>query len=99
MGSRHKLAENDRLNAVAVKERINTHTHGREYHNRVGKIGLEIGLQYSYMNAIIGKLFGEKYSYSEKALALSSRDLYAFVINNAELLRHAIRSAMAAQLT
>lgn len=99
MGSRHKLAENDRLNAVAVKERINTHTHGREYHNRVGKIGLEIGLQYSYTNAIIGKLFGEKYSYSEKALALSPRDLYAFVINNAELLRHAIRSAMAAQLT
>lgn len=59
MGSRHKLAENDRLNAVAVKERINTHTHGREYHNRVGKIGLEIGLQYSYTNAVIGKLFGE----------------------------------------
>lgn len=98
MGSRHKHAENDRLNAVVVKERINTHTHGREYHNRVGKIGLEIGMPYAYMNTIIGKLFGEKYSYSEKVLALPTRKLYAFVINNTDLLRRTIRDAMAAQL-
>ena len=93
-----ELSEKDKLNAIAVKEPINTHTHGREYHNRVGKIGLEIGMPYAYMNTIIGKLFGEKYSYSEKALALPTRKLYAFVINNTDLLRHTIRAAMAAQL-
>ena len=93
-----ELSEKDKLNAIAVKEPINTHTHGREYHNRVGKIGLEIGMPYAYMNTIIGKLFGEKYSYSEKALALPTRKLYAFVINNTDLLRRTIRDAMAAQL-
>lgn len=41
------------LNAVAVTEKLNTHTHGRDYHNRIGKIGLEIGMEYSYMNTII----------------------------------------------
>ena len=93
-----ELSENDKLNAIAVKEPINTHTHGREYHKRVGKIGLEIGMQYAYMNTIIGKLFGEKYSYSEKVLSLPTRELYAFVINNTDLLRHTVRDAMAAQL-
>ena len=93
-----ELSEKDRLNAIAVKQPINTHVHGREYHNRVGKIGLEIGMPYAYMNTIIGKLFGEKYSYSEKALALSTRELYTFVINNTDTLRRMCRSAMAVQL-
>ena len=93
-----ELSEKDKLNAIAVKEPINTHIHGREYHNRVGKIGMEIGMQYSYMNTIIGKLFGEKYSYSEKVLALATRELYAFVINNTDRLRRVFRDAMAVQL-
>lgn len=93
-----ELSEKDKLNAIAVKEPINTHTHGREYHNRVGKISLEIGMPYAYMNTILGKLFGEKYSYSEKVLALTTRELYAFVINNTDLLRRIFRDAMAAQL-
>ena len=93
-----ELSEKDKLNAIAVKEPINTHTHGREYHNRVGKIGLEIGMPYAYMNTIIGKLFGEKYSYSGKVLALMTRELYAFVINNTDVLRRIFRDAMAAQL-
>ena len=93
-----ELSEADKLNAIAVKEPINTHMHGREYHNRVGKIGLEIEMPYAYMNTIIGKLFGEKYSYSEKVLALTTREIYAFVINNTDILRRAFREAMAAQL-
>ena len=93
-----QLSEKDRLSVVEVKEPINTHVHGREYHNRVGKIGNEIGMTYAYMNTILGKLFGEKYSYSEKILSLPTRQLYAFVINNAELLKHICREAMAVQL-
>lgn len=93
-----QLSEKDRLNAIKIKEPINTHTHGREYHNRVGRIGLEIGMEYAYMNTIIGKLFGDKYGYSEKILSLTTRELYAFVINNMDVLRHICREAMAAQL-
>ena len=93
-----ELSEKDKLNAIKITEPISTTTHGREYHNRVGRIGLEIGMKYSYMNTIIGKLFGEKFGYHEKLLALTTRDLYAFVINNFDVLRRACREAMATQL-
>ena len=93
-----ELSEKDKLNVIKFEEPINTHTHGREHHNRIGRIGLEIGLEYQFINTIIGKLFGNKYNYREKLLALPTRDLYAFVINNFDLLRRAFRDAMAMQL-
>lgn len=93
-----ELSETDKLNAIKISEPISTTTHGREYHNRVGRIGLEIGMPYNYMNTIIGKLFGAKFDYREKVLALTPRELYAFVINNFDLLRRICRSAMAVQL-
>lgn len=93
-----ELSEKDRLNAIKVEEPLNTHVHGREYHNRIGRIGLEIGMEYQHINTIIGRLFGDKSDYREKLLALPTRHLYAFVINNFDLLRRAFREAMAAQL-
>lgn len=93
-----ELSEADRLNAIEVKEPISTHDHGREYHRRVSKLGLEIGMEYSRVNAIICKLFGDAFKYSEKALALSARELYAFVINNSDALRRTFREALAADL-
>ena len=77
---------------------MNTHTHGRDYHNRIGKIGLEIGMEYSYMNTIIRKLFDANFTYSRKILALEPRQVYSFVLNNADRLRHLVREAMAAEL-
>ena len=93
-----ELSEKDRLNAIRFEEQLNTHIHGREYHNRIGRIGLEIGIEYQFINTIIGKLFGDKYDYREKLLALSTRELYSFVINNFDLLRRTFREAMAKQL-
>lgn len=86
------------MNAIAVTEKLNTHTHGRDYHQKVGKIGLEIGMEYSYMNTIIRKLFDKNFKYSRKILALEPREVYAFVINNADRLRHLVREAMAYEL-
>lgn len=86
------------MNAIAVTEKLNTHTHGRYYHQKVGKIGLEIGMEYSYMNTIIRKLFDKNFKYSRKILALEPREVYAFVINNADKLRHLVREAMAYEL-
>lgn len=93
-----ELTEQERLNRISLYEPINTTVHGREYHNRVGRIGLEIGLEYKYTNTIIGKLFGEKFEYREKVLSLTPRELYAFVINNFDTIRRAFREAMAVQL-
>ncbi len=86
------------MNAIAVTEKLNTHTHGRDYHQKVGKIGLEIGMEYSYMNTIIRKLFDKNFKYSRKILALEPREVYAFVINNADRLRHLVRESMAYEL-
>lgn len=86
------------MNAIAVTEKLNTHKHGRDYHQKVGKIGLEIGMEYSYMNTIIRKLFDKNFKYSRKILALEPREVYAFVLNNADKLRHLVREAMAYEL-
>ena len=86
------------MNAIAVTEKLNTHTHGRDHHKQVGKIGLEIGMEYSFMNTILRKLFDVNFTYKRKILALEPRQVYAFILNNADRLRHLVREAMAAEL-
>lgn len=86
------------MNAIAVTEKLNTHTHGRNYHQKIGKIGLEIGMEYSFMNTIIRKLFDKNFKYNKKILTLEPREVYAFVLNNADRLRHLVRDAMAHEL-
>lgn len=83
------------LNDISVTEKLNTHKHGRDYHQKISKIGLEIGMEYSYMNAIIRKLFDKNFKYSKKILALDPREVYAFVLNNADKLQNLVRHAMA----
>ncbi len=92
------LGDRDKFNTITVKETVNTHKLGRDRHHCIGIIGREIGMEYKYMQTIIGKLFGDKYDYSNKLLSLSTRELYAFIINNVDLLRHSVREAMAVQL-
>ena len=86
------------MNTIAVTEKLNTHKHGRDYHNRIGRIGMEIGMEYSYMNTIIRKLFDANYTYNRKILALPPREVYSFVLNNDRRIKHAVREAMAAEI-
>lgn len=83
------------MNTVDVWEKLSTHKHGREYHHQIGRIGLEIGIEYSFMNTIIRKLFDKNFSYNHKIIALEPREVYSFVLNNADRLRHLVREAMA----
>lgn len=87
--------DSNAMNKIAITEKLNTHKHGRDYHQKIGKIGLEIGMEYSYMNTIIRKLFDTGFTYNRKILSLSPREVYAFVLNNADLLKHIVREAMA----
>lgn len=93
-----QISEKDRLNLVEMREPLDTHRHGREYHNRVGRIGQELGMEYANANTMIIKLFGDKRPYHDQLLSMPTRELYAFVINNTDTLRHVFREAMAAQL-
>lgn len=87
------------MNTIDVTETLNTHRHGREYHRRIGQIGLEIGMEYTYMNTIIRKLFDRNFKYNRKILNLEPRLVYSFVLNNADLLRRIIRQAMAVEIS
>ncbi|MBS7008781.1 DEAD/DEAH box helicase [Anaerostipes sp.] len=86
------------MNSIAVSEKLNTHIHGRDYHQKIGQIGLEIGMEYSFMNTIIRKLFDKKFNYSRKVLLLEPREVYSFVLNNADRLKYLVREAMAAEI-
>ena len=87
------------LNDISITEELNTHKHGQDYHHSIGEIGLKISLPYSQMNTIIRRLFSQKVSYSNKILDLETRNVYAFVINNKEKLKHDIQQAMAGDFT
>lgn len=82
------------LNDIRIREKLSTSKHGRQYHHVVGEIGLRIGIEYSKINTIIRRLFFRDTKYNSKILSLDTLSAYAFVINNAEQLRHDIRDAM-----
>lgn len=86
------------MNTINVTEKLDTHKHGREYHHRISTIGLEIGMEYSFMNTIIRKLFDKSFNYTNKILSLEPRDVYSFVLNNDERLKHLVREAMAFEM-
>lgn len=86
------------LNQIAVSEPLSTHKHGRDYHRQVSRLGLEIGMEYSYMNTILRRLFDAGCPCRQKLLALPSREIYAFVLNNTERLRRAVCEALSAEL-
>ena len=86
------------MNFIAISEKLNTHIHGRDYHQKIGQIGLEIGMEYSFMNIIIRKLFDRKFNYSRKVLLLEPREVYSFVLNNADKLKRLVCEAMAAEI-
>ena len=99
-GDVHKLSkeEFDKLNDVSINEPLNTHKHGREFHHEISNIGLKIGLTYDKMNVIVRRLFGENDKYPNRVLNLEIRQLYAFVLNNSDRLKHDILQAMADSL-
>lgn len=90
--------DKESMNTIAVKEKLNTHKHGRDYQQKVNKLAFEVKIEYSYMNTIIRKLFDKNFNYSRKILSLEPRAVYSFVLNNFDLLKHSIREAMAAEL-
>ncbi|MBP5442660.1 MAG: DEAD/DEAH box helicase family protein [Treponema sp.] len=76
---------------------LNTHTHGRQFHHEVGILGVELSLKYEKMITVIRRLFYKnpkvqsgKYS----LLNLGTRELYSFIINNADRLKDDFHEAI-----
>ena len=83
------------LDTVNIWTKLDTHRHGREYHHRVAEIALRVGLEYAQMNTILRRLFDKNTKYANKLLALETREVYAFVLNNAHRIKNDVRQAMA----
>lgn len=69
---------------------LNTHTHGRQFHHEIGILSMEVSLKYEKMNAVFRRVFYKNpkvVSRKISLLNLETRELYAFVINNAALLK------------
>ncbi|MCR5362305.1 MAG: DEAD/DEAH box helicase family protein [Bacteroidales bacterium] len=96
-GDLRKLSQEeiDKLNDIAIREPLNTHRHGRDFHHELSNIALKISLQYDQMNLIARRLFGKKDKYDKKLLNLEPKQLYAFVLNNSDILRNDIQKAIA----
>ena len=96
-GDLRKLSQEEieKLNDIAIREPLNTHRHGREFHHELSQIALKISLQYDQMNLIVRRLFGKKDKYDKKLLNLEPKQLYAFVLNNSDILRDDIQKAIA----
>lgn len=83
------------LNNIDIREKLDTHKHGREFHHCAAEIGLKIHLDYTSICTILQRLFSKQKNYSNRILNLEWHDFYAFVINNKDRLRYAILDAMA----
>lgn len=72
----------DQLTKIDFKDKSSVSELGREYHNRIARLGIKLGLSYTYMNTIVRRLFSRDTTYDNKILSLETKLLYTFVINN-----------------
>ena len=67
---------------------VNTHTHGIELQHNVDAIKKHVGLAYNKTSQILKTLFLKGFGNNKyKLLNLTLREYYAFIINNADLLK------------
>lgn len=82
------------LNVIGVEEEANTHKHGRDFHHSIGEIGAAGALPYDDMRLILYRLFADDPTDPRKLLKLSTKAMYAFVINNEKKLKEDVITAM-----
>ncbi len=92
------LTDDPELYDLRVNRSLSTHTDGRLFHHSVGEIADAAGMKYDSMVIILRRLFDGGVVYGKKLLELSTKHLYAFVINNRDLLKADFKSSAAAEL-
>lgn len=82
------------LNSVTVKMILDTHEHGRNFHQATSRIARAIGITYDSMTTILRRVFCSKPEYEQKVLNLEPKKFYAFIINNREKIEKAMKKAI-----
>lgn len=96
--SSENLASVAEAKKVAVKTKINTHTHGIQLMHSVDEIKKITAIPAQRVRNILSRLFRKsKKRQKNKLLALDTGDFYAFIINNMHQLKEEFREIMAHQ--
>lgn len=77
----------DRIHELNLSRKLSTHSDGRLFHRCVAEIADSAEVKYESMVIILRRLFDEGAKYYNKLLSLPTKHLYAFVINNKDLLK------------
>lgn len=78
-----------------TKKRVNTHKHGIELLHSVDAIKSTIGMTTAKVKVILERLFRKGGNNKQKLITLPTADFYAFVVNNAHLLKEEFRAVTA----
>ena len=78
-----------------TRKRVNTHKHGIELLHSVDAIKSTIGMSTAKVKVILERLFRKGGNNKQKLINLPTADFYAFVVNNAHLLKEEFRAVTA----
>lgn len=78
-----------------TKKRVNTHKHGIELLHSVDAIKSTIGMTTAKVKVILERLFRKGGNNKQKLITLPTADFYAFIVNNAHLLKEEFRAVTA----
>ena len=78
-----------------TRKRVNTHKHGIELLHSVDAIKSTIGMSTAKVKVILERLFRKGGNNKQKLINLPTADFYAFIVNNAHLLKEEFRTVTA----
>lgn len=78
---------------ISTQTLVNTHKNGIEFMHSVDLIKAAIGMQAQKVKTILERLFRDSVGSKYKIIKLGIKEFYAFVINNADLLKQVFREA------
>lgn len=78
-----------------TRKRVNTHKHGIDLLHSVDAIKSTIGMSTAKVKVILERLFRQGGNNKQKLINLSTAEFYAFVVNNAHLLKEELREVTA----
>ena len=72
---------------ISTSRKVDTHSHGVYLMHSVDELKRSIGLNAAKVKAILERLFRKNMNPNKKLCSLDTKEFYAFVINNAKLLK------------
>ena len=84
---RTEATAEDTATHITTYRKIDTHDHGIHLLHSVDEIKRGVGLSSTKLKAILERLFRKSINISKKILQLDTKEFYAFIINNAKLIK------------